>query len=29
MVNTRNNYNSQGSNINNQGNPQIEQIFAN
>jgi hypothetical protein len=29
MVNIRNNYNGQGSNTNNQANPQIEQLIAN
>jgi hypothetical protein len=29
MVNTRNNYNGQGSNTNNQANPKIEQLIAN
>jgi hypothetical protein len=29
MVNTRNNYNNQGRNTNNQANPQIEQPIAN
>jgi hypothetical protein len=29
MVNTRNNYNGQGSNANNQANPQIEHLIAN
>jgi hypothetical protein len=29
MVNTRNNYNNQGSDTNNQANSQIEQLIAN
>jgi hypothetical protein len=29
MVNTRNNYNGQGSNHNNQANSQLEQLIAN